>query len=117
MDSEHRRHLETTNQLKKNEKRYKDLLAQTEEEKKNEVRLQELVDALQEKNKALKTQVEEAEEIAALNLTKFRKAQHDLDEATNLANDAEQRIAKLKAERRITESQDRNSQVKHFFYS
>ncbi len=116
MDSEHRRHLETTNQVKKNEKRFKDLIQQAEEEKKNELRLQELVDALQEKNKALKTQVEEAEEIAALNLSKFRKAQHDLEEATNLANEAQNQVSKLKAEKRGSESQDRSSQVRfHLF--
>ena len=111
LDAEHRRHLDTLNQVKKNEKRFKDLIAISEEEKKNELRLQELVDSLTEKNKALKTQVEESEEIAALNLSKFRKAQHDLEAATNSVTDAEQQIAKLKAERRASESQDRSSSV------
>ena len=37
--------------------------------------MQDLVDKLQQKIKTYKRQIEEAEEIAALNLAKFRKAQ------------------------------------------
>lgn len=109
LDSEHRRHLDTVNQNKRNEKRFTSLIAEAEEDKKTQLRLQEQVDSLNDKTKALKTQVEEAEEIAALNLSKFRKAQHDLEEAQNVANDAEHQLSKLKAEKRASESQDRGS--------
>ncbi len=84
------------------------MITRTEEEKKNELRLQELVDSLTNKNKALKTQVEETEEIAAVNLSKFRKAQHDLEEALNNVNETEHQLSKLKAERRVSESHDRS---------
>ena len=107
LDAEHRRHLETVNQNKKTEKRFTSLISEAEEEKKNELRLQDLVESLTSKNKALKTQVEDAEEIAAVNLSKFRKAQHDLEEANNNINEAEHQLSKLKAERRVSESQDR----------
>ena len=42
--------------------------------------MQGLIDQLQGKIKSYKKQIEEAEEIAALNLAKFRKAQQDLEE-------------------------------------
>ena len=115
LDGEHRRHLETINQNKKNEKRFTALISQAEEEKKNELRLQELVDSLTDKNKSLKNQVEEAEEIAAVNLSKFRKAQHDLEEAHNNINDAEHQLSKLKAEKRVSESQDRGVSMSRGF--
>ena len=41
----------------------------------------ELATKLQAKIKTYKKQIEEAEEIAALNLAKFRKAQQELEEA------------------------------------
>ena len=50
-------------------------LRQADEDKKNHERMQDLVDKLQQKIKTYKRQIEEAEEIAALNLAKFRKAQ------------------------------------------
>ncbi|XP_009079744.1 PREDICTED: myosin-7-like, partial [Acanthisitta chloris] len=67
--------------LRKSERRVKELSYQTEEDRKNLVRLQDLVDKLQLKVKAYKRQAEEAEEQANTNLAKFRKAQHELDEA------------------------------------
>jgi hypothetical protein len=50
--------------------------------------------------KVYKRQAEEAEEIAALNLAKFRKAQHDLEDAEERANIAENQLAKNKAKSR-----------------
>ena len=44
-----------------------------------------------------KKQIEEAEEIAALNLAKFRKAQVDVEEAEERADLSEQALAKFKA--------------------
>ncbi len=50
--------------------------------------------------KIYKRQIEEAEEIAALNLAKFRKAQHDLEDAAERADQAENQIAKARAQSR-----------------
>ena len=52
-------------------------------------RMQELVDKLQNKVRCYKKQIEEAEEIAALNLAKFRKAQQELEETEDRARLAE----------------------------
>merc|ERR1712107_918535 len=60
--------------ITKGERRVKELLFQQEENKKNQDRITDLVDKLQQKIKSYKKQIEEAEEIAAINLAKFRKA-------------------------------------------
>uniref|UniRef100_K7FJT1 Myosin motor domain-containing protein n=1 Tax=Pelodiscus sinensis TaxID=13735 RepID=K7FJT1_PELSI len=73
---------------------------QTEEDKKNLLRLQDLVDKLQMKVKAYKRQAEEAEEQANTNLAKFRKVQHELDEAEERADIAESQVNKLRAKSR-----------------
>ena len=56
-----------------------------------------MVDKLQNKVKSYKKQIEEAEEIAALNLAKFRKVQADLEQAEERADINEQVLAKYKA--------------------
>merc|ERR1711878_111581 len=52
---------------------------------KNQDRMSELASKLQGKIKTYKQQIEEAEEIAALNLAKFRKAQQELEETEERA--------------------------------
>ena len=51
----------------------------------------------QQKLKLFKRQIEEAEEIAAMNLAKFRKTQVELEEAEERADLSEQALAKLRA--------------------
>ncbi|ROT72643.1 myosin heavy chain type 3 [Penaeus vannamei] len=80
LDEETRRHADSQKNLRKCERRIKELAFQTDEDKKNHDRMQDLVDKLQQKIKTYKRQIEEAEEIAALNLAKFRKAQQELEE-------------------------------------
>merc|ERR1711915_1138464 len=78
-DMEARKHGDAQKSLRKCERRIKELTFQSEEDKKNHERMQDLVDKLQQKIKTYKHQIEEAEEIAALNLSKFRKAQQELE--------------------------------------
>ena len=47
--------------------------------------MSDLANKLQAKIKTYKKQIEEAEEIAALNLAKFRKAQQELEEVEERA--------------------------------
>lgn len=47
--------------------------------------------------RSFKQQIEDAEEIAALNLAKFRKAQSEVEEAEKRANIAEDALGKLRA--------------------
>merc|ERR1711862_500207 len=62
------------------ERRVKELQFQQDEDRKNQDRMGELANKLQQKIKTYKQQIEEAEEIAALNLAKYRKAQQELEE-------------------------------------
>merc|ERR1712107_822749 len=62
------------------ERKCKELAFTAGEDKKNQDRMTDLASKLQSKIKVYKQQIEEAEEIAALNLAKFRKAQQELEE-------------------------------------
>merc|ERR1711936_257680 len=62
------------------ERKCKELAFTAGEDKKNQDRMTDLASKLQSKIKTYKQQIEEAEEIAALNLAKFRKAQQELEE-------------------------------------
>ena len=63
-----------------------------------------------------KKQIEDAEEIAAINLSKYRKAQHELEDATQRADQAESQIAKNRALNRSSSSIGRGSpEVKIYF--
>ncbi|XP_014245712.1 myosin heavy chain, muscle isoform X25 [Cimex lectularius] len=96
LDGEQRRHADAQKNLRKSERRVKELSFQSDEDRKNHERMQDLVDKLQQKIKTYKRQIEEAEEIAALNLAKFRKAQQELEEAEERADLAEQAVSKFR---------------------
>merc|ERR1712029_315383 len=80
---------ETFKSFQKAERHVKELQFQQDEDRKNQDRMPELAGKLQQKIKTYKKQIEEAEEIAALNLAKFRKAQQDLEETEDRAKLAE----------------------------
>merc|ERR1712055_1126314 len=67
------------------ERKCKELAFTDGEDKKNQDRMTDLASKLQSKIKTYKQQIEEAEEIAALNLAKFRKAQQELEETEERA--------------------------------
>jgi len=67
------------------ERKVKELTFAQVEDKKNQDRMSELASKLQAKIKTYKAQIEDAEEIAALNLAKFRKAQQELEETEERA--------------------------------
>ena len=71
-----------------------------DEDRKNHERMQALLDQLQSKIKTYKKQIEEAEEIAALNLAKYRQVQSSLQQSGERADLQEQALAKMKASSR-----------------
>ena len=73
LDAENRRMSEAQKNVRKSERKIKELSYSQEEDRKNHERMQALVDQLQAKVKGYKKQLEEAEEIAALNLAKYRQ--------------------------------------------
>merc|ERR1712156_640391 len=79
--------------FQKAERRIKELQFQQDEDKKNQDSMSELANNLQMKIKTYKKQIEEAEEIAALNLAKYRKAQQELEETEDRNKMAEAQLA------------------------
>merc|ERR1711862_289402 len=82
------------------ERSIKELTFAGDEDKKNHERMQGLIDQLQGKVKSYKKQIEEAEEIAALNLAKYRKVAGALGDAAAEADANEQAAAMRKARAR-----------------
>merc|ERR1711902_92059 len=102
MDAEGRRLGDAQKNLRKSERRIKELSFASDEDRKNHERMQGLIDQLQGKIKTYKKQLEEAEEIATLNLAKHRKVQGDVQESSNAAEINEQALAKARARGRST---------------
>jgi len=102
LDAENRRFADAVKNLRKSERHIKELTFASDEDRKNHERMQGLLDQLQSKIKSYKKQIEEAEEIAALNLAKYRQAQSGLGEAEERADLNEQALAKCKARGRST---------------
>merc|ERR1712051_921318 len=100
LDAESRRLGDAQKNLRKSERKIKELTFQGDEDRKNHERMQALIDQLQSKIKCYKKQIEEAEEIAALNLAKFRQAQNGLAESVERADLNDQVLAKAKAKGR-----------------
>merc|ERR1712088_181287 len=74
------------------ERKVKELSFAQDEDRKNQNMMSELANKLQQKIKTYKDQIEEAEEIAALNLAKFRKAQQQLEESEQRAKLADSAV-------------------------
>merc|ERR1712121_172428 len=100
LDAETRRYGDVTKNLRRSERHIKELPYQQDEDRKNHERMQGLIDQLQGKIKSYKKQIEEAEEIAALNLAKYRKVAGALGDAEANADANEQSLAKYKARAR-----------------
>merc|ERR1712053_70139 len=83
--------------FQKSERRIKELQFQQDEDKKNQDAMSELAQKLQAKIKTYKKQIEEAEEIAALNLAKYRKSQQELEETEDRCKIAEAQISLARA--------------------
>merc|ERR1711892_120956 len=101
-DAENRRNADTQKNLRKSERHVKELTYSQDEDRKNHERMQGLIDQLQGKIKSYKKQIEEAEEIAALNLAKFRQVQGNLAQSGERADLNEQALAKMKAQSRAS---------------
>merc|ERR1712241_455484 len=97
LDAESRRNGDICKNLRKSERSIKELTFAGDEDKKNHERMQGLIDQLQGKVKSYKKQIEEAEEIAALNLAKYRKVAGALGDAAAAADANEQAMAMRKA--------------------
>eukprot|EP00090_Calanus_glacialis_P045599 TRINITY_DN856_c0_g1_i2.p1 TRINITY_DN856_c0_g1~~TRINITY_DN856_c0_g1_i2.p1 ORF type:complete len:388 (+),score=123.84 TRINITY_DN856_c0_g1_i2:162-1166(+) len=102
LDAENRRSADAQKNLRKSERYMKELTYTQDEDRKNHERMQALIDQLQGKVKSYKKQIEEAEEIAALNLAKFRQVQSNLSTSGERADLNEHALARTKARARST---------------
>merc|ERR1711988_1544081 len=100
LDAESRRNTDVFKNLRRAERSIKELTFGADEDKKNHERMQALIDQLQGKVKSYKKQIGEAEEIAALNLAKYRKVAGNLQASGERADLHEQALAKMKASSR-----------------
>merc|ERR1712033_113296 len=102
METETRRCSDAQKNLRRSERTIKEYTYQMDEDRKNHERMQSLIDQLQGKIKSYKKQIEEAEEIAALNLAKYRQVQSNLAQSGERADLNEQALAKMKAQSRAS---------------
>merc|ERR550532_593131 len=109
LDSEQRRHAETQKNMRKADRRLKEIAFQADEDRKNQERLNEMIEALNGKIRTYKRQVEEAEEIAAINLAKYRKVQSEFEEAEERAESADTALQKLRMKNRSSVSVQRTT--------
>merc|ERR1719153_2211124 len=97
VDAENRRFADSQKNLRRSERQIKELAYASDEDRKNHERMQALIEQLQGKVRTYKKQIEEAEEIAALNLAKYRKVAGALGDAEASAESNEKAMAMRKA--------------------
>ena len=97
LNAENRRFSDGQKNLRKTERTIKELTYTQEEDRKNHERMQGLIDNLQQKIKSYKKQIEEAETIAALNLSKFKQVQVNLSVRQDEADAVEHAAARARA--------------------
>ena len=96
LESENRRFAEGEKNLRKSERLVKDLAHSSNEDHKKYERIQHTIDQLQLTVKSYKKQVEEAEEVAAINLAKCRKVQDTIIIAEEEAARVEDALGRAK---------------------
>lgn len=104
LDGEQRRFQDANKTIAKQDRRLRELQFQVDEDKKNVERLQDLIDKLQNKIKTQKRQLEETEELATVNLQKYRQIQHQMEDAEERADVAENSLSKMRAKNRSSAS-------------
>ena len=97
LNAENRRCSDAQKNLRKSERHVKELAYCQEEDKKNHERMQSMIDNMQNKIKSYKKQIEEAETIAALNLSKYKQVHATLSIRTEEAEAAEHAMARARA--------------------
>lgn len=78
-----------------------------EDDKAQQDKSNQVIEKFQSQIKTYRKQLDEAEELAMLNIAKFKKTQAELEEAEERANEAEQALQKLRAKNRSSVSMSR----------
>merc|ERR1712025_286039 len=96
LEMERRRYGDANKSLRKTQRGIHEYSIRTEENAKNSERMQNLIEKLQNQIVNYKKQIEEAEEIGSLNLSKFRRVDGDLMDIQDRVVLKEQLLAKLR---------------------
>eukprot|EP00092_Neocalanus_flemingeri_P016779 GFUD01018148.1.p1 GENE.GFUD01018148.1~~GFUD01018148.1.p1 ORF type:complete len:1458 (+),score=511.32 GFUD01018148.1:400-4374(+) len=96
IDDEERRRAEALKNLKKTERGVNEYLYRSNEDTRNSERIKDLIDRMQQQVRMFKKQLEEAEDIAANNLAKFKVVQKALFEAQERAGETESEVDRKK---------------------
>merc|ERR1712217_315163 len=83
--------------LKASERHIKEISLKQSEDAENKAKMDTLIDSLHGKIESYKKQIEEAEEIASSNLTKYRQTQSALADATQRADLNEKALARARS--------------------
>ena len=87
---------DVNNRLRKSERHFREIQLQQENDRRGRDQMTTLVDKLEQQLRSYKKQIEEAEEIAALNLAKYRKAQQELEECEHRSRMSETQLARIR---------------------
>jgi len=96
IDNEERRRAEALKNLKKTERGVNEYLYRSNEDNRNSERIKDLIDRMQQQVRMFKKQLEEAEDIAANNLAKFKVVQKALVDAQEKAGETESEFERKK---------------------
>ncbi|GFT30825.1 hypothetical protein NPIL_358381 [Nephila pilipes] len=91
------RYAEAAENVRKLDRRVKEMQFKAAEDRKNHQRIQDMVDQLRQKIRMVRIQSQEADEIADLNLAMYIKAQQQLEDVEDRRNMAENEMARLNA--------------------
>merc|ERR1719323_254665 len=97
VDAEARRLADATKNLKASERHIKEISLKQSEDAENKAKMDKLIDSLNGKIESYKKQIEEAEEIASQNLTKYRQTQSALADATQRADLNEKALSRARS--------------------
>lgn len=111
LESEQRNKEEIMKEVKRNDRKLKELAMAADEEKKNQLRMHVTIDQLHNKIAAYKRQLDETEEVASLNLAKFRRATAELSEAQERSDQVEMQLARTRSHQRASASMSRECTV------
>ncbi len=109
LEEESRRYNEVVKETRANARRLKDLMSESEDDKRRIIQFQETIEALNKKLRAVRKQCEETEEIASLNLHKYRRAIQEQEDALERADVAENNLNKIRSYNRSSVSMNRLS--------
>lgn len=101
-EREQRFHRDSQKECRIYERKLKEFIFQSEQDHLNQIRCQETIELLQKRLKICKRQTEEAEEIAQMNIGKYRLAQQELEAASDRAEKAELFFSRTRAKHRGT---------------